>query len=172
MKNKKLNNGFTLIELLTVIAIIGLLAGMLFGAFGAVRNSAKKTKARSDVDQIKLAWTQYLAQYHTFDVFGNGAADVSGHPTDKAALDVLCGYDETHNRMEIAFLDFSKDKNDFKDKIMSFKDPWGNEYRFSLDAGGDNEVTVNGQTIKEAVAVWSLGPDGVEFTGDDVKSWR
>ena len=62
--------------------------------------------------------------------------------------------------------------DDYKDKIISFKDPWHNEYRFSLDASGDNTVNVNGQDVKEAVAVWSAGPDGVDYTGDDVKSWH
>ena len=38
---------FTLIELLTVIAIIGILAGITFGVIGGVQENSRKAQART-----------------------------------------------------------------------------------------------------------------------------
>ena len=166
-------SGFTLIELLVVIAIIGLIAGMLMGAMGAVRRGAKKTKAKSEISQIKAAWNGYLSEYHHFNVLGNTGGDITKHDLNKDALDVLCGYNKKANPQEIAFLDFTNDKDAFRGRKMEFVDPWGKMYRFSLDGSGDNRVTGNtGQEVLDVVAVWSLGPDMKEGTVDDIVSWK
>ena len=55
-KNTKTRSGFTLIELLTVIAIIGILAGILLPVIGVVRKSAAKTTAASNLRQIATAY--------------------------------------------------------------------------------------------------------------------
>lgn len=171
---KNNNSGFTLIELLVVIAIIGLLAGMFMGTFGAIRTAAKKSKARSDIEQIKLAWQEYLAEYHKFDFLGGeGGNDVEGYDMDSDALDILCGYKTAHNPLEIPFLDFSDDAGNFKGGKIAYVDPWGEMYKFSLDASGDNEVLGNdGQSINAVVAVWSLGADMTARTKDDLVSWK
>lgn len=51
--------GFTLIELLIVIAVIGILAGLLFPVFARVRNSARKTTCASNLHQITVAIQLY-----------------------------------------------------------------------------------------------------------------
>lgn len=58
-KHTKTRSGFTLIELLTVIAIIGILAGILIPTIGLVRKNAAKTKAASDLRQIAIAYNAY-----------------------------------------------------------------------------------------------------------------
>jgi len=52
-------SGFTLIELLTVIAIIAILAGILFPVFGAVRENARRASTMSNLRQIGAAMKQY-----------------------------------------------------------------------------------------------------------------
>ena len=54
---------FTLIELLVVIAIIAILIGLLFPAFRAVQDQAKRTQAKNDLTQIVNAVNAYYTDY-------------------------------------------------------------------------------------------------------------
>src|SRR5690606_30406086 len=60
---KKHHRAFTLIELLIVIAIISLLAAILFPVFARARESARKTSCMSNLKQIGLGWMQYAQDY-------------------------------------------------------------------------------------------------------------
>ncbi len=76
MKRKR-TFGFTLIELLTVIAIIGVLAGIIIGVIGSVRNSAKSALCMTNLRQIALAGTMYSSEHkgRQLDGVGYGAND-------------------------------------------------------------------------------------------------
>ncbi|MDR3711008.1 MAG: DUF1559 domain-containing protein [Capsulimonadaceae bacterium] len=56
-------SGFTLIELLIVIAIIAILAAILFPVFATAREKARQTACLSNLKQIGLAYTQYEQDY-------------------------------------------------------------------------------------------------------------
>ena len=75
--------GFTLIELLIVIAIIALLAAILFPVFARARESARRSSCQSNMKQIGLALLQYTQDYDEFmpAVRGgdNGATDWHNH---------------------------------------------------------------------------------------------
>lgn len=55
--------GFTLIELLIVIAIIAILAAILFPVFGRARENARRSSCQSNLKQMGLALTQYAQDY-------------------------------------------------------------------------------------------------------------
>lgn len=52
-------HGFSLIELLVVLAILGLLAALLFPVFAHAREKAQQAACASNLKQIDLAATQY-----------------------------------------------------------------------------------------------------------------
>lgn len=62
-KAKHAKSGFTLIEILVVIAIVVLLAALLFPVFQSVRARSRTTVCISNLKQLGLAISQYAADY-------------------------------------------------------------------------------------------------------------
>jgi prepilin-type N-terminal cleavage/methylation domain-containing protein len=56
----KRSSGFTLIELLVVVAIIGILAAILFPVFARAREAARRTSCVSNVKQLGIAMASYV----------------------------------------------------------------------------------------------------------------
>jgi len=63
LEKSTFRRGFTLIELLVVVAIIGILAAILFPVFARARESARKTSCLSNLKQISLGWMMYTQDY-------------------------------------------------------------------------------------------------------------
>ena len=61
--HKQQGNGFTLIELLIVIAIIAILAAILFPVFARARENARRASCMSNMKQLGLAFMQYTQDY-------------------------------------------------------------------------------------------------------------
>ncbi len=83
MKDEQLiknRSAFTLIELLIVIAIISILAAILFPVFASARSRARQTVCLSNLKQLGLVLLQYQADYddRVTPPFGLGT---KGHPT-------------------------------------------------------------------------------------------
>lgn len=81
---QKNSSAFTLIELLVVIAIIAILIGLLFPAFRAVQDQARRTQAKNDLTQIVNAVNAFYTEYGryptaaTVDVtYGSTSVNVS-----------------------------------------------------------------------------------------------
>ena len=196
MKHRR--KGFTLIELIVVIAIIIILAALLFPAVNAMRRKAKLTRARAAIGQLDVALRGYLDEYgrpfgNIVD-YGNWPGDgalvedvINGIQVEMKVLQVLAGSPENIPRVLqwnpklIPFCD-TPTSNELND-AGSLIDPWGNPYKFMFDYNNDKRIDINftdfsGKTsLYQRVAVWSRGPDGSdkeEFGGwdDDIKNWR
>jgi prepilin-type N-terminal cleavage/methylation domain-containing protein len=67
MKQRKAKSrrstGFTLIEILIVVAIIGLLAAILFPVFSRARENTRRASCQSNLKQVGLALLQYTQDY-------------------------------------------------------------------------------------------------------------
>lgn len=63
---KKNNQGFTLIELLVVIALIGILMAISLAALSQSKKSARDTKRKSDLEQIRSALEIYRTDCRTY----------------------------------------------------------------------------------------------------------
>ncbi len=70
--------GFTLVELLTVIAIIGILAALLLPVLAAVKRSAQKAKAQTEIQGLVTAIQAYDSAYGRFPV--SAAAQAAANP--------------------------------------------------------------------------------------------
>jgi prepilin-type N-terminal cleavage/methylation domain-containing protein/prepilin-type processing-associated H-X9-DG protein len=55
--------GFTLIELLVIIAIISILASILFPVFARARENARRSSCQSNLEQLGLGLIQYTQDY-------------------------------------------------------------------------------------------------------------
>ena len=63
---RKNESGFTLIELLIVIVILGVLAGIVVFAVGAITDTGKSAACKADVKNVEIASEAYYAQYHAY----------------------------------------------------------------------------------------------------------
>lgn len=86
--------GFTLLELLIVVAIIGILAGMIFPAVGYVREKAKTDQCINNLRQWGIALQGYLDEHRgVFPSYGCEAADMRPNLEDATAwYNVLPAY--------------------------------------------------------------------------------
>ncbi len=191
---------FTLIELLVVIAIIAILIGLLFPAFRAVQDQAKRTQAKNDLTQIVNAVNAYYTDYGKYPLV---TADTFYGPGGAATNDVLfnelrAAAGATQNPRQIVFINPPYVKNDTVGQRRSgvsptdnqYYDPWGRPYNVKIDGNYDNQLanpysadTGAGPTpLAIGVIAWSGGKDGkappdsgatTTFTdSDDVISWQ
>ena len=164
MKRNKQILGFTLIELLMVIAIIGLLAGILIPTVGAVRKQANMAASKAQLSGYVNAIHMFKGEYGYLPfVTGNSdeEVDLSNPSTCTEFMETLSGRSSTTggvltapiggNRRLISFLSFSEAEFFLKDDDSV--DPAQLADRFNntnitivIDGNGDQKVTVKDST--------------------------
>jgi prepilin-type N-terminal cleavage/methylation domain-containing protein/prepilin-type processing-associated H-X9-DG protein len=75
-----MRKAFTLIELLIVIAIIAILAALLFPVFAQAREAARKTTCQSHLKQVGAALAMYRSDYDEVNVRYRFCPDRPGDP--------------------------------------------------------------------------------------------
>ena len=85
---------FTIIELMVVLAILGLLIGLLMPAVQSARGAAVRTECRSNLRQIGLALEQYLQVQGSRGKFPDAVRLPSTDATKPSLRDVLGPYCE------------------------------------------------------------------------------
>jgi len=180
MKAKK--QGFTLIELLTVIAIIGILAGIIIPSVGAVRNSAKKAKTQAMFSQWASAIELFRQDYGYYPTFG-GSGSISLSSNKAKFVGLLEGTDDEFNTKGIRYYSFPTDAfvddqgNPTGDPDDNLVDSFGNDNIYMVVDSDRNGVipesdigALADSDVRSGVVFYSDKGGNNDF--EDIKSWE
>jgi type II secretory pathway pseudopilin PulG len=187
---------FTLIELLVVVAIMMILAGLLFPAVRSSIRRAEAAKARAEVRQIAIGLEAFYAYYKfwPFAVYTSGwnrafapaqEVDANTFPMDALMVGILSGtwrgYLANGSPASRFFFAFTPKQ---LDAGTNHVDQWGNVYQMRFDVDRDGQIpnpfeSSTSITVSASVLVWSAGPDKTNdtagessaFNKDNIKSW-
>jgi prepilin-type N-terminal cleavage/methylation domain-containing protein len=165
---QKNSSAFTLIELLVVIAIIAILIGLLFPAFRAVQDQAKRTQAKNDLTQIVNAVNAYYTDYGKYPLPAGTTSDFifgpagNSNPPSNAELfytlrAVNAGTMNANNAANPRIIVFISPPYVKSDTVGarrsgvsqtggSYYDPWGTPYDVEIDGGYNNSISPNPYT--------------------------
>jgi prepilin-type N-terminal cleavage/methylation domain-containing protein len=180
LQQRRNERAFTLIELLVVIAIIAILIGLLFPAFRAVQDQAKRTQAKNDLSQIVNAVNAYYTDYGKYPLVSTDTTITSTSTPSNADLfytlrAVNAGQNTNNaaNPRVIVFISppYVKDPANPRSGIGTttgagqYYDPWGTPYIVRIDGDYDNQLNnpyslnAGPATVAIGVIAWSFGKD-------------
>jgi general secretion pathway protein G len=151
---------FTLLEIMVVIAIIGLLVGV---AVNGVQNALEKAKKDNTKLFINATLKTPLGSYKIHN---------NNYPSTADGLLALLVQPANTPNWGGPYLDLTP-------PTVVPNDPWGNPYRYefpgtrsaSTSATTDAVTTTTTTTGAARYDLWSVGPDGIDGTADDIGNW-
>ncbi|WP_309397946.1 type II secretion system protein [Cerasicoccus maritimus] len=181
------SRGFTLVELLTVVAIIGILAGILIPVVGGAKKNALKAKTKAQFSGWATALEAYKNEYGHYPKIGSLATEgelvLDGGSKSQDFMKALSGRDPStgerdtsENRKAIGFYSFGDSElQEGTDYVLV--DAFGNpNIHIKVDANGDGIVDisnapddVDGDDLKTRVAIWVDEADGEDY--ETVTNW-
>ncbi len=190
------SSAFTLLELLSVIAVIGILAALLFPTVGAARRSANRAKTKVQFTQWAAAIESFRGEYGYYPAFdASNLVNPPGQSTDASTShrfhDILAGkrrsadplpaYNagalqnpEAQNRKLIAFHTFTD--NDLTDAASPapnlIRDAFDNtEIAVLVDKNLDGIIRIGGGGDYASLpAVASMTPSAADFPANGVRA--
>lgn len=144
--------GFTLVEMVIVAALVGILASIVLFSVSGARQSARVTKAETDLDEIKLAFQLYLEQTGSMPP-GVGHCSHCAFRTPPSNSGEANAWETTivPNVQSVVQIQ------------IPARDPWGNHYLY------DNNFIVSGAAYPSIIC--SRGPDGALNTWLDSSAY-
>lgn len=164
MKRQTSKTGFTLIEMLVVIAIIALLAGLLFPAITSALQASYRRKAAVTCQSIEQAIVMYMNDHNgrfpvPISAYEKSDDEFFNEEGSKDILMVLMGLNGGFNENSNYGLN-PKRKVYLSSEVPStdgtYRDPWGTQYQIILDLDMDGKITYPSGTEahrKKAVVV-------------------
>jgi prepilin-type N-terminal cleavage/methylation domain-containing protein len=175
--------GFTLVELLVVMAIIAILAGVLFTAGTAAIRAALRAKAQNTANQIQTAASAYYTEYSVYPIPTTAVAGMDFYISDSNTTDwpnlieALCGNvspsntsvtvtPTVPNTRGIAFLQLKASDVDYKNNIDAPVNPLPYDkvnhpyFNLAIDADYDGIVGDSGAVPAPGMPDFSKSTQG------------
>lgn len=148
-------SAFTLVEMLTVMAVIGVLAGLVISVFGGVQSKANRSRAQTEIQAISAACENYKNEFGSYPQnTDSDALDPRTHANplstnyiraslflyqelsgdlnaDGVAGDIVSGTEPSKSYMPDGFRPNMLERNTARTQILFVKDPYGNCYGYS-----------------------------------------
>ena len=137
--------GFTIVELLIVIVVIAVLAAIVTVAYGTMQSRARINRVNHDLSSLKKAMLSYKAMNNELPPTGD-SWNFDTSPPSCASMTTL------ETALRTAGISNSINK----------QDPWGNCWGYD-----DNDCNTS-SAVGAQTNIRSVGPDGQNYTADDI----